>query len=294
MQTMTYGEVNPHIIGVVMKEAVRRAIKAIRSQRFVFEATAKVGYSGNLDDLVTSADLEAQAIYLRMFSECFPLFGIVAEEKGLRIECRLPGLNIYFTVDPLDGTKAYGRRQSHGIGTMVSLVCEDEVIAAFVGDVMTEEIYGYRPGSTKVHRISEFDHSEDLTALERRPLREQYVLLRAELEKHSDFMRPILHPGEVFKSIEITGGSIGMSMARLWKGEVGAAVLRPGPNHPWDICPVLGITRKLGFAFLKPVLASRFVEFELPVSAETKSVDHDLLVVHSSNLNELAVADLLA
>ena len=73
------GNVNPHIVGIVMKEAVRRAIVAIRSERFIFESQVKQGYSGNLDDMVTSADHKAQQIYVRMLTECFPDWGIVAE-----------------------------------------------------------------------------------------------------------------------------------------------------------------------------------------------------------------------
>ena len=43
---------------------------------------------------------------------------------------------------------------------MVALVCDGNVIAAYVGDVMTGETFGFRPGSTKVYRLSEAGRAE--------------------------------------------------------------------------------------------------------------------------------------
>jgi fructose-1,6-bisphosphatase/inositol monophosphatase family enzyme len=274
-----------------MKEAVRRAIMAIRRQRFIFEAQAKTGYSGKLDDVVTTADKAAQAIYVKMLGECFPLFGIVAEEEALQVTCTVPGrVHIFFTVDGLDGTKAYVRKQSHGIGTMISLVFEDQVIAAYVGDAMTQEIFGFRPESTKVHRISEFDHNESLAIRPSFKLSKQYVLLRTDPHKHSFVIRELIAPkdqGGTFRGIEVTGGSIGTSMARLWKGEVGAAVLNPGHNTPWDWCPIIGVSQQLGFVFLRAE-DKKLIQFEPEVCKEIRKTEHDVLVVHKSRLAELS------
>lgn len=282
---MIYGEVNPHIIGIVMKEAVRRAIMKIREQRFIFEARVKAGYGGKLNDLVTTADHEAQKIYVRMLRECFPLYGIVAEEEALRVECRLPGKRLFFTVDPLDGTKAFVRKQSHGIGTMVALVCEGRVIGAYVGDVMTQEIYGFRPESAKVHRISEFDRPEPLKIRPGLALSRQYLLLRTDPQRYSPIIRGLIR---AFRDIEVARGSIGTSMARLWKGEIGAAVLRPGHETPWDTCPTVGISRKLGFRHLKATESGKLAAFEPELSMEVRERRHEVLVVHESRLEELA------
>src|SRR5487761_340810 len=125
---ITYGKMNAHVVGIVMREAVSRAMSAIRQERFTFEVMEKEGYGEKMHDIVTSADRIAQMLYQKMLRECFPDFGIVAEENHLRIPCALPRKNIYFTVDPIDGTRAWARGQSHGISTMVSLVCNDEVV----------------------------------------------------------------------------------------------------------------------------------------------------------------------
>src|SRR5690348_9870335 len=123
-----------------MKEAVRRAIVAIRAQRFTFETRIKESDTPH-KDFVTTADSSAQRVFVTLLRNWFPDFGIVAEEEGLRVPCTHPKHDLWFTVDPLDGTRAFMRRQSHGIGTMVALVCDGQVIAACVGDVMTSEVY---------------------------------------------------------------------------------------------------------------------------------------------------------
>ena len=43
---MSIGVLNGHIVGIAMKEMVRRAVVRIRSERQVFEIQAKVGHSG--------------------------------------------------------------------------------------------------------------------------------------------------------------------------------------------------------------------------------------------------------
>jgi fructose-1,6-bisphosphatase/inositol monophosphatase family enzyme len=285
---LVIGEANPHVVGIVMKEMVRRAIGVIREQRFIFEHQAKEGYGGK-PDLVTSADRAAQQVYVRTIRECFPSWGIVAEEENLRIESRQAGIDVYFTVDPLDGTKAFARRQSHGIGTMISLVGGGTVVAAYVGDVMTQEIYGFRPGSPNVHRISEFEHAERLSIVETRPLSEQIVLLRTAPQNHVPIMQRVAGRQGLFRDIEVGSGSIGTSMARLWKGEVGGVVLDSDYSTPWDVCPILGISKQLGFAFLKPSPdTTTLLPYEFPVSKNVERTGGDVLVVHQSRTGELA------
>src|SRR5581483_2209379 len=114
--------------------------------RMKFDAQEKVSYKLSAD-FVTNVDRGAQEIYRRKLTEWFPCWGIVGEEDGLNIPYKLYDGDMYFTVDPLDGTKAFIRQQSHGIGTMIALVKNDTVIAACVGDIMTGELYYFRPQS---------------------------------------------------------------------------------------------------------------------------------------------------
>lgn len=283
MSNQTYGILTASLVGVAMKEMVRRAIGEIRRQRFIFEAQVKTSYSGENTDLVTSADREAQRIYLKMLRECFPGFGIIAEEDDLKEPSRHER-GLLFTLDPLDGTKAFGRRQSTGVGTMIALLEAQEVLAAYVGDVMTQEIYGYRPESAHVHRISEFETGETMV-IQERPLKSSPLLSRqAPWEfawEMGDFTRT--H----FKDLDVEGGSIGISFARLWKQEVTGILMGPSFETPWDSAPIIGISRKLGFVFLRRG-ASGWEEFDFPPPTQgVTRRDFDLLVVHRQHQAEL-------
>ncbi|MBI3572066.1 hypothetical protein HY091_00835 [Candidatus Kaiserbacteria bacterium] len=279
-----FGLVNGHIIGRVLKEAVRRATVTIRNERLVFETQAKPGYSGKMDDVCTTADRKAQEIYLRTFHECFPDYGVIGEEENLRIE-PTNGCTAYFTVDPLDGTRAYIRRQSHGVGTMVAL-CEDgEVLSAYVGDINTEEMYGYRPGSSKVHRITRLDTFETLGYEARGKTTDSYALLRDPVSTYSpQVQRFIGH----FKNYEVMGSSIGTWAARLWKRGVMALLLPPGVETPWDSAPVIGISKKLGYVFLRPrSVGISWEAYAPPVSPEIYQREHETLIMHGSDLGWL-------
>jgi len=277
------GEVNGHIVGRVLKETVRRATVVIAKERTIFEATGKPGHSGSMDDVFTSADTKAQEIYLRTFNECFPNCGVIGEEDNLRIDPK-NGCTSYFTVDPLDGTKAYIRRQSHGVATMVALVDKTEVISAYVGDVNTDEVYGYRPGSEKVFRITRQDAFEEL--LPGKKLEHQsevHALLRDPLDIYRTNVQMEVRG---FGSYEVMGSSIGTWFARIWKGEVSALVLPRGWQTPWDSAPVIGISEKLGYVFLQPATdGSLYWHKYIPVISKEKYMcHHDTLVVHSNNL----------
>lgn len=291
--------INGHAIGIIMKELVRRALEAIRNQQQVFEVTAKRGHSGKMDDMLTSADKAAQEVYIRSLRECFPNWGIVAEEDNLMVECA-DGSGYYFTVDPLDGTKAFVRRQSHGVGTMISLIRVSphylqRYVAAYVGDVNTREIYGFRPNSESVHRITEFNLSEKLK-VPKVPLKRQYVLLRDPVNRYSLAAQSLV--GKSFKNHMIDGSSIGTWMARLWKGEVGAVILPPSTETPWDANPVNAISQKLGFVFLEPYLlvTGRILKTTKwrPVEVFPQTSKYvrrsDMLVVHKNNLHEIPLA----
>lgn len=255
MREQIQGSLNGHLIGYVVKEMVRRVSKTIKGHRLSFETRDKVGYSGKLDDVVTSADKAAQAIYVRMIREGFPSAGIIAEEEDLHVECTDMSFgDLYFTVDPLDGTKAFVRSQSHGIGTMVALVQDGEVIASCIGNVMTKEMYYYRPGGTRVHRIGESERAESLSPKIGQTLGSQVALLRDRPESYSTLIQRLLatpREGGLCKNYQTADGSVGLSMARLWNGEAGLAIHPAITTTPWDATPVTGINQRLGIVQLQ-------------------------------------------
>ena len=286
-----YGPMTPAAVGIVLKELVRRAIALIRSHRIGFEVFDKAGYDGR-PDLCTSADLAAQHSYLRMLQECFPGYGVLAEEDELRVPCTLDGVEAYFTVDPLDGTRAFARGQSFGVATQVALVIAGRVGAAYVGDVCTHEIYGYRPGSTRVHRISEYDTSTKLNEVDRdRPLRQQVALLRSPPEDHHPLIAALVRSVDragATHGYEITSGSIGISMSRLWKGEVAMHVLTSGRETPWDSTPIIGMAERLGLVWLRPSPdGTRLVPWHPEPPTDSYQRDFDVVVAPASVAAEL-------
>lgn len=281
-----FGPMNGHAVGIIMKELVRRAISAIRNERIVFETQQKAGADGVMNDMLTSADLKAQEVYLRSLRECFPDCGVIGEENEVDIAPTAP-TTAYFTIDPLDGTKAFVRRQSHGVGTMIALVDGQTVLAAYVGDINTREVYGFRPGSEKAYRITDFDAVEPLEATSRtkKPLLHRTMLLRDPPEDYSELSRSLIAAMNTF---QIDGGSIGIWTARLWKDEVGAALLPPGWETPWDSSPVIGISKQVGLAFLRPAAdGKRWEEFDPPVPSARFRRDHDVLILPRARASEL-------
>lgn len=295
MGTRIFGELNSHATGMIIKELVRRAIRAIRNERMIFEVTEKQK-EGKERDICTSVDKAAQKIYLKGIEECFPEYGIIAEEDSFKKMCKLRGNNVYFSVAPLDGTKAFERRQSHGIGTQIALLCGEEIVSAYVGDVMTQEIYGFRPDSDNVWRISEYDTFEKLEINKEKPLIEQYLLMRDNPEsfncplvrKMNSQYWPATLSNPLFRDINVEGGSIGISFARLWKGEVGGLVMNAHKGHPWDVWPTTGISMKMGFAFFTARPDSSHWKRYTPVyHRESVEGKNARLIIHESRVPEL-------
>lgn len=276
-----YGNLNGHSVGRILKETVRRAMVEARSKRLAFETTTKMSYSGTMDDVFTDADKACQEVYLRAFAECFPGYGVIAEEGQLSIHS-LNGM--YFTVDPIDGTKAYIRRQSHGISTMVALVHAktNKVLSAFIGDISTGEIFGYRPGSDKVWRITDLTASEALTVDVTRRASESHALLRDPLDRYTPATSKMM---KLFKNYEVMGSSIGTWAARLWKQEVQALVLPAGFETPWDSTPVIGISQKLGYEFYRGDEDGSWVKFIPMLPQEPERREYDVMIAHPSVFN---------
>jgi fructose-1,6-bisphosphatase/inositol monophosphatase family enzyme len=283
-----FGPATASLVKRSMFEAVRRGIQVIRRERLAFESRTKGLRDDGGADFVTTADLAAQAAMVKVLREDFPHFGIVGEEEGLAHPSEHPD-DLWFTVDPLDGTSAFRRRQSAGFGPMVSLVRGTDVIAAFVGDAMTEEIFGCKPDSLNVWRSSRDAGAERLVGGANPRLAGQYVLLRDNPWDYTPAAQALCtrpRASALFGGMETANGSIGLSFARLWKGEVGAHLLRPGRQTPWDVLPVLCISERLGFVHLR-ITPDALLPFRVPVQKDVYRLDDERIVVHASHVDEL-------
>lgn len=279
-------------IGQQMALMVEKAIGIIREESHDLVVEDKVGYDNVKWDCVTAGDRRAQEMYLKEIVMHFPTFGVIAEEKELTIPCTDANFDVYFTIDPLDGTKAYARKQSHGVSTMLALVCDGKIVAVTIGDANTGEIYSYADEDARGEVARwRFDKMEKLEPDVVRPLHQQYVLLldnpRVQPEVVKDMATLFPAEGGLFKDFEIQGGSIGLRFARLWKGEIGGIILSPTHDTPWDLMPVLGISKRLGFKFfgLDPA-TNTFTEREPELTKVIVKKPFVELIIHETHVPE--------
>lgn len=269
-------------------ELVKLAIGDIQDEAATFIQESKENYDPNKDDIVTSADKRAQARYVSNLTTDFPDFGIIGEEDNLNIPCLNPDHPIYFTVDPLDGTKAFARQQSHGVGTMLALVSGNEVIASFVGDVNTGEIFGYYGDEPATH--ARFGVEKTMKVENETPLSKVNALLDNPIELFPQKLQKLtksIKTGGLMKSYEISGGSVGLLHTRLWKGEIGILFLLNGYDTPWDSTPLIGMNKKLGFKHLKFDEEGNVEVFEAQLPKTVVKKNYVEFIVHESKVEEV-------
>lgn len=299
----TRTQLNMAVIAEKMHSMAEQAIKIIQKHSHEPVPVMKLGYDqaegDTPNDFATQGDTEAQAMYFADIINFpdFKDFGIIGEE-GLNIPCTHPDFNIYFTCDPLDGTKAYGRLQSHGVGTMLALILDDVVIAAYIGDTNTGEIYGYAIDPTThdfVVNPTRYRLGKEIslqTKMDTSPLTKRYLVMREAPYTFPTIFREMIgefaNMPRLFKNIEVCGGSYGIHMARLWKGEIGGVLLDQKHHTPWDSAPVLGFNTALGFkAFRYNSDTQELLPYTQGVQEEIFRDTFYELIVHEDYVPEL-------
>ncbi len=271
---------NTHRLKDSVQELVRRAIKAIRKKRFRFEAETKIN-PAKAFDLLTDADLLAQAIIADGLRKRFPNAGLVGEEN-----LRFPSKNgVTFTIDPLDGTKAFVRQESGSVSVMIGILYEGRVVSAFIGDVWTQEIFYFRPNSLKTHRLIDFDYPVRLQPYNPdEQHKRSSILFREDPYLIPDFNFATLR--EKFTKYFIEAGSIGITFTKLLKGEAHALFLHMTHYTPWDAVPVIGLAQQLGYQFFA-LKAGRFQPYQFEFRLEEYSIDERFLVCHPALVDRL-------
>ncbi len=267
-------------VGRFLCKLVNLTLRVIYLDRDNFTREDKLGYGGKMNDLKTSVDDEVQSLMLQAIVTCLPGVGIVGEENDLRIPCALAGEDIYITLDPLDGTKAFAEGAKIGVGSMLALVSGREVVSAWVGDVYGKKTYGY-VSNGKAIRVTP-EGVEDLSLVDRSPVGGiNNLLLKRKLPKEGDLVLSDLVAN--FSKAELKGfGSIGLWFARLWDAEFNAGLLgKDFEETPWDSTPVIGISQKLGFIFLRPG-ANGWEKYQPEITKEPYDRGFHMLVIHES------------
>ncbi len=114
------------------------AARAATSRLLHHLGSAKVQFKGDItQDLVTEADVDAEATVLRVINDAFPDHDVLGEE-GLGAG-DLSAENLW-VIDPLDGTTNYAQGIPH-FCTAISYVCGGEVQVGVVHDPMRDELF---------------------------------------------------------------------------------------------------------------------------------------------------------
>lgn len=276
-----FGPLNLATIDFVLREAMRQAIRKIRSQRLSFTAYDKPNiYKDNTTDIVTSADQDAQQIYIQAISQCFPDWGIIAEEN----ELRKPTQNdIWITIDPVDGTRAFARKQSHGVGTMVAVLAQEKIQCAYVGNVMTQDIFGFRADQEGAIRWLDFDFPYPLQ-YQKKTIDQSAILISNRFERYPQMIKNLIRK---FRYSALEWDSIGIRFTKLWAGEAQALLFNFKFFTPWDAYPILGISQHLGFQLYQfSEEKTHLLPYTISLDKEPKPLEQDLLMMHPTLYEE--------
>jgi fructose-1,6-bisphosphatase/inositol monophosphatase family enzyme len=269
-----FGSLTPQAVEMIIIELMRRVMKMIWENRFSFNILEKENLYKRAKDVVTSADHRAQEMYVKSFMECFPEWGIIAEEENLRKQSQN---GIWITIDPLDGTRSFIRQQSNGVGTMVSVLVNGEVWMAFVGDILTQEVYCFRKDSLNTWQIQDFKIPRKLSYVAR-PIKQCYCLLDRPLDSYSPALQKLT---KAFREHQISSGGIGVRFTRLWNGEFGALMMKFKYYTAWDLCPVYGISTHLGYQFFEmSANEKKLLPYVFRFEIEPYEVGKELVVLH--------------
>lgn len=284
--------INQNKLELTLSLVILKAMEMTRARRFTFTATVKGIKPNGKTDWVTDVDVDVQKVIIKSLQSKFPEIGIIGEEDEMNIPCSIPGEDIYFVIDPIDGTSSFNRYESGGFGPMIGLVRNGVIIAVIIGDAMTNEIYSFFPGYADAYR-SDGTNEVSLSINNERLLTDQYLLLREPIDwpDHNPLIRRIAAWNSgLFKSMEVGSGGVGITTARLWKSNVGGCVLSSKRVTPWDDTPVIGMSKRLGFVFFHPSKdATSFNQFDPQPSKVVWTPEiPDTLIIHHSRIPEFA------
>lgn len=124
-----------------IKQLMRDAAAQFITPRFKNLKSGEVDAKTSPNDLVTLADIEAEAFLEREFARKFPGTLFIGEEKVHRdpkvMDILQQDKTSYFVVDPVDGTNNFVKGSPH-FGLMVVYVEKGEVQQAYIYDVLKD------------------------------------------------------------------------------------------------------------------------------------------------------------
>ncbi len=126
-----------HSLSSILETAIEAAIAAGDVLRDKWPQARVVTYKGRRD-IVTDADLAAQAVISALIGERFPDHAVLAEEG--RHDADLRGPRPLWIVDPLDGTTNYARRYP-GFSVAIGVAQAGQMLVGVTHDPLRHETF---------------------------------------------------------------------------------------------------------------------------------------------------------
>lgn len=212
--------------------------RALQLQRD--DAAISVSNKG-LQDFVTNADRECEALIRAAIARDFPEDGFVGEETG-----RTGGDGPIWVIDPIDGTNNYMRRLPDW-GVSIALVADGEIMLGAIFNATTQTVFHARRGHGAFNgdnRLSASGNDDPQAALaltghSRRTAIGPYLDLLLKLHEHGFDHRRI--------------GAAALGLLRVAEGK--AELYYEAHLNCWDVLAGILIAEEAGAVVERPALA---------------------------------------
>ena len=193
-----------------------------------------------LQDFVTNADRECEALIRAAIARDFPDDGFVGEETG-----RTGGDGPVWVIDPIDGTNNYMRRLPDW-GVSIALVADGEIMLGAIFDATTQTVFHARRGHGAFNGDTRLSASKNddpksalaLTGHSRRTAIGPYLDLLLKLHEHGFDHRRI--------------GAAALGLLRVAEGK--AELFYEAHLNCWDVLAGILIAEEAGAIVERPAL----------------------------------------
>lgn len=266
---------NEHSSARLIKLELQKVQKLIIHKRFGFVVNAK-----GRDDIQTDADTSVEALIADFVDECYGVYsGIIGEEK-IRRKPRGRSRS-WKIVDPLDGTKAFARNESYGISSLLSIYEGNEVTSSYIMNPYTDELFYFRAKSPNTWHFFKDEAPQQIVRPEPKPLSKCIIGLRSDVRIYSPFIQDLTLPvevGGIIKDSRGYSGSFALMIMDLVRGIIQQAIVKPGPQKPWDCAAPWSFMNRFGIkAYRVDAKRRKLIEFPLIFSTSEIEWHHETI-----------------
>jgi myo-inositol-1(or 4)-monophosphatase len=229
----------------LLKVARKAALAAGEKARALFNLPRQISSKGPRD-VVTDADLAAQAIITDVILEAFPDHGFMPEEENADLQTDGP---VLWIIDPIDGTTNYSRWVPIFCVSVAAVRNEpplttDKVLAAAVYDPMQDELFTASAGGPCLLEGSGL-HGRQLQTSPVEEIKDSLIGLDLPLEARPrqealELINQLGHQVNVFRCL----GSATLAMAWVAAGRLDGYI--NFQLKPWDVAAAALLVTQAG------------------------------------------------